>query len=158
MVGEALLQHVPIPPGNVHRVPTESGDCEQVARLYDDEIARFYGGAEPQPDRPLFDLVLLGLGSDGHTASLFPSCPALEQRERWVAPVAHAGMKPFVPRVTLTFGAIASSRHVAFLVTGSDKRDRVRDIVKGIDLPAGRVRSNGEVTWHMDVAAAGIQR
>ncbi|TCR65645.1 6-phosphogluconolactonase [Bosea sp. BK604] len=155
MVSEALLQHVAIPPENVHLVPTQAGDCERVASLYDEEIRRFYGGSGPEPGRPLFDLVLLGLGGDGHTASLFPASPALADRAHWVAPVPEAGMKPFVPRVTLTFGAIASSREIAFLVTGEDKRDRLGDIRAGRDLPAGQVRSDGRITWHIDTAAAG---
>jgi 6-phosphogluconolactonase len=102
----------------------------------------------------LFDLVLMGLGSDGHTASLFPHSPALDEQARWVVGVAKAGMEPFVPRVTLTFPALASTREMLFLVDGAEKREILGRVLSGEDLPAHRAYSNGDLIWLVDRAAA----
>jgi 6-phosphogluconolactonase len=98
--------------------------------------------------------VLLGLGEDGHTASLFPGKPAVAEPHRLVAPVPEAGLAPFVPRISLTLPALASSRHVLFLVTGAGKREALARLAAGEDLPAGRVTSVGDVAWLLDAAAA----
>src|SRR5262249_51087047 len=98
----------------------------------------------------------MGLASDGHTASLFPNSPALDERERWVVGVEQAGLAPFVPRVTLTFPALASTREMLFLVTGEDKRDILRRVLGGEDFPASRVRPVGELVWLVGRAAAPV--
>lgn len=155
MVEEALVRHVPIPAENVHRVATGLGSPEAAAADYAARLRAHYGADALDPGRPLFDLVLLGMGDDGHTASLFPGKLAVEERAAWVTGVPEAGMAPWVPRVTLTFPALASSREVAFLVTGASKAAMLRRIAAGEDFPAGRVTSQGRVGWWLDRAAAG---
>ena len=117
MVREALLN--PLGPeacATVHRIEGERGD-DDAADAYETELR--------QAARPPFELVLLGLGPDGHTASLFPGQPSLDERERLAVGVPEAGLEPFVPRVTLTLPALAAARQVVFLVSGASKADAV---------------------------------
>lgn len=153
MVREAFGHEGPVPAGHFHFIPSDAG-AEIGARAYQNTLQAFYGADTLDPARPLFDLVLLGLGSDGHTASLFPGKPAVEEREAWVAPVPEAGMEPFVPRISLTFPALASSRSLLFLVNGTAKREPLARLAAGEDLPAGRARSEGRLIWFIDEAAA----
>jgi 6-phosphogluconolactonase len=141
-------------PQNIHPIATDAGDPEEAARLYEDELKKFYGAQRLDPARPLFDLVLMGLGGDGHTASLFPHAPALDETERWVVGVAKAGMEPYVPRVTLTFPALGSTREMLFLVDGADKQAILSRVLSGEDFPAHRAHSDGELIWLIDRAAA----
>ena len=105
------------------------------------------------PARPLFDITLLGLGPDGHTASLLPGEPVLDERKHWVAAVSHG--RPEV-RLTMTYPVIDSSRRVAFLVAGKEKAAILRIMTAGgSDLPAARVKPVGELIWFVDQAAAG---
>lgn len=151
MAREAMLAKAPVPPENIHPIPTD-GTPEDAARRYERTLQGAYGASRLDPARPLFDLMLLGLGSDGHTASLLPGEPALEERTRWVVPVSHG--RPEV-RITLTFPAIESSRHVAFLVEGKSKATTLAAIRAGeSQLPAARVRPMGELVWFVDRAAA----
>ena len=107
------------------------------------------------PARPLFDVNLLGLGPDGHTASLFPGNAVLASHDRWVAAVV--GAKPEA-RVTLTYPALESSRHAAFLITGEEKRAIFNRIRRGDNtLPAARLRPIAELTCFLDRAAAGAE-
>jgi 6-phosphogluconolactonase len=142
------------PPANIHPIATDANYPEGAARLYEDELKNFYGADRLDPARPLFELVLMGLGSDGHTASLFPHSPALDDKDHWVLGIPKAGMEPFVPRVTLTFPALASTREMLFLVDGAEKRDILRRVLSGEDLPAQRAYSHGELVWLVDRAAA----
>jgi 6-phosphogluconolactonase len=135
------------PPENIHPVPTDSATPEDAARRYQAELQAFYGAETLDPARPLFDLVLGGVGPDGHTASLFPGWPQLAIQDRWAAGVDEAHVEPFVPRVTLTFPALAACDEMLFLVHGAGKRDIVGKVLAGDDLPAGRARSNGETVW-----------
>lgn len=153
MARAALLDHVPA--AGVHPIPVATCGPDEAARLYEDGLKRFYGADRLDPARPLFDLVLMGMGGDGHTASLFPSAPALDEDRRWVVGVPSAGLAPFVPRVTLTFPALASSREMLFLVSGAEKRDALARIDAGEDLPAARARSDGTLVWLIDKAACG---
>ena len=147
MARRLFLGSVPAPRQNIHPIATEAKSPDEAARLYEEDLKRFYGADTLDPSFPLFDLVLMGLGSDGHTASLFPHSPALDEKERWVVSVAKAGMEPFVPRVTLTFPALASTREMLFLVESSEKRVILGRVLSGEALPARRAYSNGELIW-----------
>jgi 6-phosphogluconolactonase len=153
MVREAFGHGSRIPATHLHFIPSDAG-AEAGARAYEQTLLDFYGADSLDPSRPLFDLVLLGLGEDGHTASLFPGKAAVAETHRLVAPVPEAGLAPFVPRISLTLPALASSRHVLFLVTGAGKREALARLAAGEDLPAGRVTSVGDVAWLLDAAAA----
>jgi 6-phosphogluconolactonase len=154
MARRLFLAAAAAPRGNIHPIPTDANYPEGAANIYADELQNFYGAEQLDPARPLFDLVLMGLGPDGHTASLFPQSRALEEKERWVLGIAKAGWEPFVPRVTLTFPALASTREMLFLVDGAGKRDILRRVFAGDDLPASRASSNGDLVWLVDRAAA----
>lgn len=151
----ALLEHVPVPPGNVHRVPAEIGDAEEAARVYEDELRRCF--APPRGALPRFDLVLLGLGADGHTASLFPDSSALAERRRWV--VAPWIEKLAAHRITLTLPVLNAAARVLFLVSGKEKAPPLRRVLAGPrgprELPAQAVAPReGEVVWLVDREAA----
>jgi len=144
---------VPAPPENIHAVPTEGIGPVEAAAAYERALKSFYGAERLDPSRPLFDVTLLGLGEDGHTASLFPGTAALAERDRWV--VAVLGAKP-EPRITLTYPVLESSAEAAFLVAGAEKRDILRRFRAGDeDLPASRLRPVGECHLFVDAAAAG---
>jgi 6-phosphogluconolactonase len=149
-----FLDPVGAPPENIHPIATDANDPEAAARLYEERLKAFYGAGQLDPARPLFDLVLMGLGSDGHTASLFPRSPALAEKDRSVLGIAEAGMEPFVPRVTLTFPALASTREMLFLVDSVDKRAILGRVFAGADLPAHHAYSDGELLWLITRAAA----
>ncbi len=143
------------PPENIHAIPTSSSDPQTAARLYEKALRMFYGGDVLSQNHPLFELVLMGVGPDGHTASLFPKSPALHEQEKWVVSVDHANVEPFVPRVSLTLPALASCREMLFLVAGVDKRAILARVMAGEDLPAGLARSQHDTTWLVDASAAG---
>jgi 6-phosphogluconolactonase len=141
------------PPANIHLILTDAANPEEAARRYESELQAFYGSNTLDPARPLFDIVLLGVGPDGHTASLFPDYPAVNETKRWVTDVPEAHVEPFVPRVTLTLPALASCREMLFEASGSGKRAILTRVLDGEDLPANRARSVGETVWLLDQAA-----
>jgi 6-phosphogluconolactonase len=142
------------PASTVHAIPTDSASPDEAARRYERELKSFYGAEAFDPIRPLFDLVLMGLGPDGHTASLFPGYPALRETERWVVGVPQAHVEPFVPRVTLTLPALGCSREMLFEVAGSEKRAILTRVLAGENLPASQAHSTaGETIWLVDEAA-----
>lgn len=143
------------PPANIHPMPTDTVDLQESARRYESELQSFYGARELDPARPLFDVVLMGVGPDGHTASLFPDDPALEQTRRWAVGVPKAHVEPFVPRVTLTLPALGSCREMLFEVAGSEKHAILTRLLADENLPANRARSTGETVWLVDQAALG---
>jgi 6-phosphogluconolactonase len=152
MAWEALLRRVPIPAENIHAIPTDHMSPAAGTAAYATTLKRFYGADTLDSRRPLFDIMLLGLGEDGHTASLFPGSPTLAEAERWVVPVV--GETP-PDRITLTYPVLASSRVTAFLVAGGGKRDALARVRAGDPaLPASRVQSAGDVYWFIDRAAA----
>ncbi|MDB5618299.1 6-phosphogluconolactonase [Tardiphaga sp.] len=139
------------PAANIHPIDTEAHSPYEAARLYEEELQRFYGALEFDPPQPLFDLVLLGVGPDGHIASLFPSYPAVEVTDQWVVGVSEAHVEPFVPRVSLTLPTLGSCREMLFEVGGADKRAIMSRVLEGTDLPANRARSyQGETVWLCD--------
>lgn len=143
------------PPSHIHPIPTDAATPDQSARLYERELQSFYGAHELDPARPLFDVALMGVGPDGHTASLFPDYPALAETRRWVIDVPKAHVEPFVPRVTLTLPALASCHEMLFEVAGKDKRAILTRLLAGENLPANCARSTGETILLLDKAAAG---
>jgi 6-phosphogluconolactonase len=138
---------------NIHPMATDAETPDAAARRYEAELKSFYGADDLDPARPLFDVVLMGVGSDGHTASLFPGYPAMEEKARWVVGVPQAHVEPLVPRVTLTLPTLGSCREMLFEVAGADKRPILTRVLAGEDLPAGRAHSGGETTWLADRAA-----
>jgi 6-phosphogluconolactonase len=154
MTRETLLEHVAIPAANVHAVPTNLGTPQQAAEAYDQELRKFFGSSAPA-----FDVTLLGLGPEGHTASLFPDSPALEEKTRWVVPVHVEAVPP--NRLTFTLPVLNSSRNTYFLVAGENKRPildalRAEPDSRPSAYPAGRIRpADGRVLWFLDRAAAG---
>jgi 6-phosphogluconolactonase len=153
MVREALLSRAPIPPANIHPIPTEGVTPEAAASAYERELKSFYGAERLDNARPIFDVNLLGLGSDGHTASLFPDTPVLAERERWVAVVTRGKAEA---RITLTYPVLESSRNVVFLVAGEEKRAAFAGLRRGDgNLPAARLHPGGSLWIFGDAAAAG---
>lgn len=151
MAREVLIDPLNLPPENVHPMPTAALSPSDAARQYEQQLRAFFG------ETPCFDFVLLGMGADGHTASLFPGTPALQERKHWVA-VGEAPVEPRV-RLTLTLPVLNAARAVHFLITGADKADTVRRIlVENVALPAALVSpTEGELVWWLDkLAASGI--
>ena len=140
------------PAANIHPIPTGTSDPDCSAARYEQELKSFYGADVLDPARPLFDLVLMGVGPDGHTASLFPDFPALDEASRWVVGVPKANVEPYVPRVTLTLPALASCREMLFQVAGAEKRAILTRLLAGENLPANRAQSTGRTVWLVDQA------
>ncbi len=148
----ALFSVVPVPAFHIHPIPTEGLTPQEAAVAYQMALEDYYGSSTLDPARPLFDVTLLGLGEDGHTASLFPGVAALQEQLHWTAAVI--GAKP-EPRITLTYPALDSSRHVVFLVAGAAKHPVLERLKTGEKLPAGGVNPVGTLHWMLDRAAAG---
>ncbi len=166
MARAALLSKVPIPPENVHRIRAERTDPADAALEYEQELRLVLGvgpaaarGGLPPGEVPRLDLALLGLGGDGHTASLFPGSTALEERARLAVATWVERLKAY--RITLTLPVLDAARAVVFLVAGSEKAERVADVLEGAGaaLPAGRVRPvGGDLIWLLDAPAAAALR
>ena len=147
-----LFVHIPIPPANVHRMPG-SLPPDEGARTYQKTLASFFSLQEGQ--FPVFDFILLGVGKDGHIASLFPGQPALEESGQMVMHVI--GGDPFLDRITLTLPVLNSGRRIIFLVAGNGKAEIMRSIFSGkqSDLPACRIKPvTGSLLWILDLRAA----
>ena len=152
MVNEAMFSRVPMPPENIHRVLAENPNAEDAAVAYETDLRKSFGEAIPA-----FDLVLLGLGEDGHTASLFPHSPALKETERLV--VAPWVEKLNTYRITMTLPVLNNGKSVVFLVTGASKAEILRTVMntdRNPDLyPAQAISpTSGAVSWLVDEAAA----
>ena len=155
MARDTLLDHVPCPAANIHPMPTHVPDPEEAAREYEATLERYWR------DGPRLDLVLLGIGSEGHTASLFPGSAAADEGQRWVVATTVPADPP--RRLTLTFPAFARSAQAHFLVSGSDKSAAVSHVLSGNAdpsvYPAAGVRpARGRVVWWLDRDAASALR
>lgn len=140
------------PPQNIHPIRIDVASPEESARLYETELRTF--GASRGND-PLFDLVLLGVGPDGHTASLFPGYPAASETRHWAVGVPKANVAPFVPRVSLTLPCLGNTWEMLFLASGHDKKEILTRVFVGDDLPAAHAHSEkGDTVWLIDEAAA----
>ena len=155
MADEAMLSKVPVAPGNVFRVPSENPDAAAAAEAYEQTLRKFFQTGPGQV--PSLDLILLGMGPDGHTASLFPGTAALQEKSRLV--VANWVEKLKASRITLTLPVLNAARCVTFLVSGTDKADALKAVLEGDapgeQYPSKLVRpSNGKLIWLVDRAAS----
>jgi len=155
MAHEALLRHLPIPPAQIHRMRGEDPDPERAAAEYEHQLRAAFQSQAGMP--PRFDLVLLGMGADGHTASLFPHTEALREKQRWV--VRNHVPKLQAHRLTLTAPVINAGATILFLVAGDEKAAALRDVLEGPAdpgrLPAQLIRPTaGRLVWLVDRAAA----
>jgi len=153
MAQQVLLSKIPIPASQVHRMPADQPDRDAASQAYTEEMQRTFG----TNGIPNFDLIQLGMGPEGHTASLFPHQPSLHEQQRLVMPVSVP--KPPPQRLTFTPPLLNAARQVLFLVTGAEKADAVQAVLEGEydpdEYPAQIVRpDNGEVVWMLDKAAA----
>jgi 6-phosphogluconolactonase len=154
MADEALLSYISIPETNIHRIHGEL-PAEKAAKEYETELKRFF------EDRlPRFDLILLGLGGDGHTASLFPGTNAIKEKKRWAIAIRHiVPPLPLVDRVTLTLPVINAANQILFLVSGAEKAQRLCQVLQGPYQPglqpAQAVKpEEGDIHWLVDRDAA----
>lgn len=145
-----LFDHVAVPAANLHWPPLDAGDAAAVAAAWERELRTFFS---PDGSLPALDLAVLGVGADGHTASLFPGDPALSDGGRWVMPVGVRGA-PEVSRVTLTLPVLGNARSVLFLAAGGDKREVIDAVgAGGARFPAARVKPPGGALWLYSEAA-----
>ena len=155
MASHALIRGAPIPPQNVHPIRTDAATPEIAAAEYEAvlrEHLRLFDPRSAAAGVPVFDVILLGIGDDGHTASLFLGSPALTERTRWAAAAPMPQIAPFAPRITLTLPVINAAKAVFFLISGAKKRAMLREILDHADAaqaryPAARVQPNGRCVW-----------
>jgi 6-phosphogluconolactonase len=155
MAEESLFSRISVPPGNIFRVPSENPDAAAAAETYEQVMRRFFATAPNE--FPRFDVILLGMGPDGHTASLFPETAALKEKSRWV--VANWVEKLQAYRITLTLPVLNQARVVAFLISGTDKAAALHEVLEGKapgqKYPSKMVQPvDGKLIWFVDRAAA----
>ena len=151
-----LLDHLPgVRPASVHRMPADARDPDAAAARYEAELMRAFDVQPGTSRRPRFDLIWLGMGPDGHTASLFPGASTLAERRRWVLSATAPKASAVRGRMTFTLPLINAARAVMFVVAGADKAEALRSVRSGArDLPAARVRATSTL-WLLDALAAG---
>jgi 6-phosphogluconolactonase len=155
MARQAMLDPASVPRANIHRIRGEAPDAVSAASEYEEELRRFF--AVGTTALPRLDLVLLGMGADGHTASLFPGTPAIDEKERWAVAVRRP--EDAIDRVTLTPPVINNAAHVVFLVAGAAKAATLKEVLEGSAAP-GRLPSraiqplSGNLLWLVDRGAA----
>ncbi len=154
---QVLLSNIPIPTNQIHRMPADTSDRDAASQAYEREMQRTFS----TDSIPNFDLIQLGMGPEGHTASLFPHQESLHEQQRLVMPVNVP--KPPPPRLTFTPPLLNAAKHVLFLVAGGEKADALKAVLEGEyepdEYPAQIVRPvNGDGTWMLDTSAAGKLR
>ncbi|MEO7913428.1 MAG: 6-phosphogluconolactonase [Roseiflexaceae bacterium] len=154
MARETLLAHVPIPAANIYPVPTIGGTAEAAASAYEETLTAVFG-----TDSPRFDLILLGIGPDGHTASLFPGQPEVVRPSAALVVAVHNAPKPPPVRVTFTYTLLNTAANLLFVVSGADKAAALREVLRGAAdparLPAQGVRpKQGTLVWLVDAEVA----
>lgn len=149
MAMEALLKHVPVPKKNILGVPTQKKSPAECAKLYEQEIKKYVTKREP------FDMVLLGIGEEGHTASVFPNSPLLSEPKRWVKEIWVTEKQ--MDRISFTMPFINQARNIVFLVSGQSKVAILKKIFSrsGAELPAAKVKASKHLFWFLDDAANG---
>lgn len=156
MAAQVLLERIPIPAENIHRIPTEAASAEIAAVEYAETLHAVFhalGMLSEDQQFPRCDLVLLGMGADGHTASLFPGSPILEEKQRWVAAIPAPNIEPRVERITLILPVLNAARNLLFLVAGVEKQPIVQTIIEHPEqarrvYPAANIQPvNGNLTW-----------
>ena len=154
MVNESLLSNIQIPPENLFRVKAENSDAAAVALDYENKLRQFF--SLPTAEFPRFDLILLGMGQDGHTASLFPGSDGLKEQSRWV--IANWVEKFKSHRITFTFPVLNNAAEVMFMSSGPDKADMVQQVLEGTNTPPYPAHlvlpKDGKLIWMLDEAAA----
>lgn len=155
MALDNLISWVPVPSQNVNRIPTEVEPPEKAAHMYELTLREFFRASTEDGDNPTFDLILQGMGEDGHTASLFPGSPALDEEERWVVPVlSPPGFSPR-RRITLTLPILNSARKAFFLVSGAGKRKVLKSVLDDQPTlehlyPAALIHPRESLLWYID--------
>lgn len=160
MCRELLLSHVPVPKEQIFPIRTDTATKEQAATLYADTLSQVFNAPLAGPP-PVFDVILLGMGEDGHCASLFPGMPTLTVQDKWVVASPPGTLPPPVDRVTLTFPVLNAARNVLFQVDGEKKAAVVREILQGglavnIHPSAGVQPTPGKLLWLLDETAASL--
>jgi len=151
MAYDALFANVPVSQNHLHPIPTEGLSPQQAAADYQALLQRFYVNERHSVGQSIFDVTLLGVGADGHTASLFPGSLALLENQQWVLAIVD---KARGARITLTYPALNSSRNIAFIVTGANKKSILAKILTGSSVPpAARICPFGRLDWFVDRAA-----
>lgn len=156
MIRDKLLRRVDVPEGNIHQIFARLSDPQTAAEAYEDELTGFFQLSGHS--LPVFDLVLLGIGKDGHMASLLPGSEAIKVRDRLTAAIT--GSKIDHSRITLTLPVINNAKNVVFLVKGQDKANVVKEVIekKNASLPASMVKPKGSLMFVMDTGAASLIR
>jgi 6-phosphogluconolactonase len=153
LAADALLDIAPVPRANIHPVPIDGLTPQQSAAAYAQVLKDWYASDTLDPAKPLLDVNLLGIGDDGHFASLIPGQPVLDEKKLWVAAVPHGRPEP---RITLTYPALESCAFAVFLVAGEGKADALSKARRAdASVPTGRFRPHGELIWFADRSAAG---
>jgi 6-phosphogluconolactonase len=157
---QELISRVDVPPSNIHSIPATIGSANAVAKEYENTLREFFHPSVESDSIisfPSFDLILLGMGIDGHIASLFPGDAALEERTSWVVAVEGSSASPPVPRITLTLPVINEAKCVLFLVSGSNKLKVLQEILNNPHTgtcPAAQVQPVGKLLWFIDEGLA----